>query len=173
MLGLKPLNGDKLFSTIILIRLMVGAIFLSEGIQKFLFPSVRGVGRFIKIGLPTPEILGYLVASFEVICGTLILIGLITRIAAIPLIITMLVALASTKFPILLNEGFWSMAHAARTDFSMLLGSLFLFLNGGGKYSLDDYRTSAIPNPGSRNPDLTSHIGHRVSGIPYPNFIFA
>ena len=153
MIGLKPLIGEKYSSTIILIRLMVGAVFLSEGIQKFLFPAVRGAGRFIKIGLPIPEFLSYVVASFEVVCGILILLGLITRIAAIPLIITMLVAIASTKFPILLNEGFWSMAHAARTDFSMLLGSLFLFFNGGGKYSLDEYRTSRIPYPPSKITD--------------------
>lgn len=147
MIGLKPSIAEKFSSTIILIRLMVGAVFLSEGLQKFLYPSIRGVGRFIKIGLPAPEILGYLVASFEIICGTLILVGLVTSIAAIPLIVIMLVAIASTKIPILLNDGFWQMAHAARTDFSMLLGSVFLFLNGGGKYSLDEYTTSRIPHP--------------------------
>jgi uncharacterized membrane protein YphA (DoxX/SURF4 family) len=139
MMGLKPLIGEKFSPTIILIRLMVGVVFLSEGIQKFLFPTVRGVGRFIKIGLPAPEFLAYLVGSFEIICGTLILIGLVTSIAAIPLIIIMLVAIVSTKIPILIDDGFWQMAHAARTDFSMLLGSLFLMLNGGGNYSLDEY----------------------------------
>lgn len=39
----------------ILIRLMVGGVFLSEGIQKFLFPEALGVGRFVKIGIPYPE----------------------------------------------------------------------------------------------------------------------
>ena len=139
MIRLKLLTAEKCSSTMILIRLMVGAVFLSEGIQKFLFPAVRGAGRFIKIGLPAPEFLSYFVASFEVMCGILILIGLITRLAAMPLMITMLVAIVSTKFPVLINEGFWPMAHATRTDFSMLLGSLFLLLNGGGKYSLDGY----------------------------------
>jgi uncharacterized membrane protein YphA (DoxX/SURF4 family) len=139
MMMLRPVIGEKFFSTIILIRLMVGTVFLSEGIQKFLFPSVRGVGRFIKIGLPAPEFLSYLVASFEVLCGTFILLGLATTLAALPLMVIMLVAIGSTKIPILLNESFWQMAHATRTDFSMLLGSLFLVLNGGGKYSLDKY----------------------------------
>jgi uncharacterized membrane protein YphA (DoxX/SURF4 family) len=149
----KPLIEGKFSSTIILIRLMVGSIFISEGIQKFLDPQIRGAGRFIKIDLPAPEFLSYFVASFEVLCGILVLIGLVTSIAAIPLMIIMLVAIGSTKFPILLNDGFWQMAHAARTDFSMLMGSLFLFLNGGGKYSFDDYRASRIPNPRSRIPD--------------------
>lgn len=133
-------NDSKLYSlSIFLIRLMVGTVFLSEGIQKFLYPGVRGVGRFIKIGLPAPEFLGYFVASFEVLCGALILLGLFTRYAAVPLIIIMLTAIASTKIPILLNEGFWEMAHAARTDWSMLLGSIFLFIVGAGKYSWDNY----------------------------------
>jgi uncharacterized membrane protein YphA (DoxX/SURF4 family) len=100
----------------LLIRLMVGTVFLSEGIQKFLFPDALGVGRFIKIGLPAPEFLGYFVGSFEVLCGILLLIGLFTRYAAVPLIIIMLVAIGSTKIPILIKDGFWKMAHEARTD---------------------------------------------------------
>ena len=131
--------GEKFSSTIILIRVMVGAVFLSEGIQKFLFPAMRGTGRFIKIGLPIPEILSYVVGSFEMICGLFLLIGYITSIAAVPLIIIILVAIISTKIPILIQDGFWQMAHEARTDFSMLLGGLFIFLNGGGKYSFDSY----------------------------------
>ena len=124
---------------IIIIRIMVGFVFISEGIQKFLYPEIRGVGRFIKIGIPYPEFFGYFVPTFEIICGVLILIGLFTRLASIPLIIIMLTAIISSKIPILLNEGFWEMAHAARTDWSMLLGSVFLLIVGAGKYSLDNY----------------------------------
>src|SRR4051812_25081863 len=122
---------------VILIRLAVGCVFLSEGIQKFLFPGEIGAGRFAKIGLPAPEFLGPFVGTFEIICGILVLIGLLTRIAAIPLIIIMLVAISSTKIPILLDKGFWSMAHEARTDFAMLLSSIFLLIQGAGRYSLD------------------------------------
>jgi putative oxidoreductase len=129
---------------ILIIRFMVGAVFLSEGIQKFLYPEIRGTGRFIKIGLPAPEFFGYFVPAFEVLCGILILTGLFTRIAAIPLIIIMLVAIISTKIPILLNEGFWEMAHAARTDYSMLLGSIFLLIIGAGKYSADYFTSRKI-----------------------------
>ena len=122
----KPFPADSSSLSIFFIRLMVGSVFLSEGLQKFLFPAVRGAGRFLKIGLPAPEFLGYFVSSFEVICGILILLGLFTRYAAVPLIVIMLVAIGSTKIPILINNGFWEMAHAARTDWAMLLGSLFL-----------------------------------------------
>ena len=133
-----PPPPERLVSAIILIRLMVGAVFLSEGIQKFLFPAARGAGRFLKIGLPAPEFLGYFVGSFEAVCGALILLGLFTRFASIPLFIIMLVAIATTKIPILIESGLFQMAHDARTDWSMLLGSLFLLVCGGGKWSVEN-----------------------------------
>lgn len=123
--------------TIIIIRLIVGAVFLSEGIQKFLFPDTLGTGRFAKIGLPAPEFLGSFVGFFEILCGTLLLIGLFTRLASIPIIIIMLVAMATTKAEILQNEGFWEMLHSSRTDWAMLLGVFFLLIEGAGKWSFD------------------------------------
>ena len=132
-------------------RLSVGAVFLSEGMQKFLFADAQGAGRFAKIGIPAPDIMGPFVGCVEIVCGALLLIGLLTRLAAIPLMIDISVAIISTKVPILLGHGFWrfslpklasygfwSMAHEARTDFCMLLGSLFLLVVGAGKkWSLD------------------------------------
>lgn len=124
-------------STTILIRLMVGAVFLSEGIQKFLFPDKLGAGRFAKIGLPNPDFLGPFVGSFEISCGSLVLIGLLTRLASIPLIIIMLVAIVTTKAEVLANDGFWEMMHGSRTDWAMLLGGIFLLVTGGGRWSFD------------------------------------
>lgn len=126
-------------NTIAIIRLMVGAVFLSEGIQKFLYPALRGAGRFESIGLPIPELLGYFVGSFEIVCGGLILLGLLTRLSSIPLITIMSIAIITTKIPIAQQKGFWQMAHAARTDYAMLLGSLFLLIKGSGNWSLDRY----------------------------------
>ena len=136
--------------SVILIRLVVGGIFLSEGVQKFLYPAENGAGRFAKIGIPSPDVMGPFVGVVEIVCGALILIGFLTRLAAIPLIINMLVAILSTKIPILLGQGFWGfslrnlpyygfwgMAHEARTDFSMLLGSVFLLIVGAGALSID------------------------------------
>ena len=122
---------------VLLIRLMVGSVFLSEGIQKFLFPNQLGVGRFLKIGLPSPEVLAPFVGGVEVVGGTLVLLGLLTRLAAVPLLGVMSVALVSTKWPILVASGFWALAHEARTDWSMTLGALFLLIVGGGRWSLD------------------------------------
>ena len=122
----------------VLIRLIVGAVFLSEGIQKFSFPEAQGVGRFTKIGIPEPEIMAPFVAVFEIGCGTLLIVGLLTRLASIPLIVVMLVAISTTKIPIHLDKGaFWNMAHEARTDWAMLLGSNFLLFVGAGPWSLD------------------------------------
>jgi putative oxidoreductase len=136
--------------SVLLIRLAVGAVFLSEGIQKFLFPNDLGVGRFIKIGIPAPEIMAPFVGVVETICGALIILGLLTRLASIPLIVDMCGALISTKLPVLLGHGFWrfslgklptygfwSMAHEARVDFAMLLGSTFLLIVGAGAWSVD------------------------------------
>ncbi len=146
---------ERIFTTsapasVILIRLVVGAVFLSEGVQKFLFPGENGVGRFAKIGIPAPEVMAPFVGVVEIVCGALVLLGLLTRLAAIPLIIDMLVAILSTKIPILLGHGFWGfslrnlpfygfwgMAYEARTDFAMLLGSIFLLIVGAGAWSLD------------------------------------
>ena len=145
-------------AAVILIRLTVGGVFLSEGVQKFLFSDENGVGRFVKIGIPSPEIMAPFVGIVEVVCGALILFGFLTRLAAIPLIIDMLVAILSTKIPILLGHGFWGfslrnvpyygfwgMAHEARTDFAMLLGSIFLLIVGAGVMSIDS-RLAALPS---------------------------
>lgn len=91
----------------ILIRFVVGPVFLSEGIQKFLYPDENGIGRFAKIGIPFPEFTGPFVGVVEIVCGAMIIFGLLTRLAVIPLIINMLVAILSTKIPILLGYGFW------------------------------------------------------------------
>ena len=121
----------------ILVRLLVGlVVFFPEGIQKLIFPEILGVGRFAHIGIPYPDIMGPFVGTVETICGGLIVLGLFTRLAAIPLI------LLGHDFwifhpPKLPRYGFWSMAHEARADFCMLLGSLYLLIEGGGRWSLD------------------------------------
>ena len=147
---LQTLTRTKAPAAVILIRLVVGGVFLTEGIQKFLYPGEVGTGRFAKIVIPNADVMAPFVGVVEIICGVLILLGLLTRLAAIPLIIDMLVAIVSTKIPILLGHGFWGFglrnlpyygfwgfAHEARTDFAMLLGSLFLLIVGAGAWSLD------------------------------------
>ena len=122
---------------VILIRLMVGWVFLSEGIQKFLFPATLGAGRFTQIGIPDPKILAPFVGVVEILFGALLVFGLLTRLATIPLLIVISVAIWTTKIPLLMKQGFWPMAHEARTDFCMVFGLIFLLIVGAGRLSLD------------------------------------
>jgi len=134
----------------LLIRLVVGAVFVSEGIQKFLFSEEVGAGRFAKIGISNPEWVALLVGTVEILCGSLVILGLFTRLAAVPLIAVMLVAIVSTKIPILLGTefmsfsvrkvsyyGFWGFMHESRTDLAMLFSSIFLLIVGAGRISVD------------------------------------
>ena len=125
------------FSGNILIRLLVGLVFLSEGIQKFLFPAADGAGRFAKLGIPHPQFFGPFVGATEIICGILLLIDLYTRLAAGPLLIVILVAIYTTKVVTFGQKGFWATAHDGRADFCMLIGLIFLLIYGAGKYSAD------------------------------------
>jgi putative oxidoreductase len=134
----------------LLIRIVVGAVFVSEGIQKFLEPASRGAGRFERIGIPWPELMGPFVGATEIVCGALLLIGFLTRLAALPILGIMATAIVTTKIPILLGRGFWglalrdlssygfwSMAHESRTDFAMFGCSAFLLIVGAGRWSVD------------------------------------
>jgi putative oxidoreductase len=122
---------------LLLVRILVGWVFVSEGIQKFVFPAQLGVGRFEKIGIPSPHVMAPFVGSVEIVCGSLLLIGLFTRVAVVPLLGVILVAIATTKLPMIAKTGMWSMLHEARADFSMLLGLVFLLITGAGTLSLD------------------------------------
>jgi len=117
----------------LLVRLVVGIIFLTEGIQKYLFPELLGTGRFLKIGFSDPAFWAYFTGTFEIICGALIILGLLIRLASIPPFIIMLVAFVTTKWPILMDKGFWPFAHEYRTDFAMTLLLVYLFLYGAVK----------------------------------------
>lgn len=121
----------------LLLRGALGAIFLSEGIQKFLAPAELGVGRFAKIGIPWPEILAPFVGAVEIIGGALLLAGLLTRAVAMPLLVNMLVAITSTKLVILRRDGLWKAMHEARTDLLMIFCLLFLIAAGAGPLSVD------------------------------------
>jgi putative oxidoreductase len=150
MKGVWRLNRTEAPASVVLIRFVVGLVFLTEGVQKFLYPDELGVGRFLKIGIPAPQVMGPFVGGVEIVCGGLLILGLLTRLAAIPLILNISTAIVSTKLPMLLGRGFWgfalakaprygflSMMHEARTDFSMLLGLLFLLIVGAGAWSVD------------------------------------
>jgi len=129
---------------IILIRVIVGVVFLTEGILKFMQPGELGAGRFAHIGLPLPDLLAPLVAVVEIVSGTALLLGLYAGDAALALLVVILVAIITTKIPILLGHplgrfeparlnhyGFLSFLHEARTDLSMLFGCAAILIDSG------------------------------------------
>ena len=125
-------------ASVIFIRLAVGLIFFTQGILKYIDPHM-GILRFAKIGFPYPNFTTHFVGTFEIACGFLVLIGLLTRLASLPLLIVILTAIATTKIPELSRpgQGFWFMVSDARTDFAMTLSLIFLIGVGGGSWSLD------------------------------------
>ena len=170
MTSLRNIAATKAPAEVVLIRALVGWVFLSEGIGKFLYPTEQAAGRFEKIPMvPAPHLMGPFVGGVEIVFGALILIGFLTRIAAIPLLIDISVAIFSTKIPILWGRSYglpklghynlWGMLHEARTDFSMWLGLLFLLIVGGGSWSVDaKYAkdTSAHQSSASQSSTRTS-----------------
>lgn len=151
-MNIRWLLATRAEASTLLIRLSIGlVVFVPEGVQKLMFPDVLGAGRFARIGIPFPDVMGPFVGAVEIVCGVLIMIGLCTRLAAVPLLIVMIVAIISTKLPILIGHdlgpfhlaadmkrfGFWSAQHEARADLTMLLGCAYLLLAGSGKWSVD------------------------------------
>ncbi len=146
--------------SLLLVRLLVGlVVFVPEGVQKLLFPEILGAGRFAHIGIPYPNVMGPFVGWVEIVCGALLIMGLLTRVASVPLISVMVVAILSTKIPILLGHDFWifhvsklprygtwSALHEARLDLAMLLALLYLLIEGAGTWSLDAVLSQRIPS---------------------------
>lgn len=154
-------HGANTPTAAIAVRLGVGGVFFLEGVKKFLFPADWGVGRFIKIGIPAPHVMAPFVGTVEVVCGALLILGLVTRLAAVPLLIDISVAILSTKIPLLLAKGFWPMEAEARTDYAMFTGLLFLLIAGGGRWSIDAWRSrSSKGMPGSPQPRSPDRVGN-------------
>lgn len=139
----------------IFIRLSLAGVFIFEGLQKLTHADELGAGRFASIGIPAPELMGPFVGGVELIAGLLFLIGFLSRVAAVPIIVIMIVAIVSTKIPILLGREWWlfslrdldrygllSFTHETRTDWAMMMGAIFLLFSGSGRWSLDATRWS-------------------------------
>jgi putative oxidoreductase len=143
---LRPSIGQPMRATL-LVRLAVGGVFVASGLVKLLFEN-QGAGRFAKIGLPAPAALATFVSVTETVCGAMIVAGLLVRIASLPLMIDMAVALVTTKLPLLFGAGpepvsampkvgFWAFAYQARLDLAMFVACGFLVAAGAGLSSLD------------------------------------
>lgn len=144
-LPLDQLTATRASGAVVLIRLYVGLIFAGEGVLKFLRPDTLGPGRFAKSGIPSATFLAYGDGTFEIICGAMILAGILVRLAVLPMIVDMIGALTITKVPLLWHGaplyptegGFWDFFHEGRLEVAMLCGSIFLLIVGAGGVSLD------------------------------------
>ena len=140
-----PTDGPR---SILLLRLMAGGVFLWEGILKFVYTN-QGVGRFAKLGFP--DGVAQLVASYEIVGGLALIVGIATRWAAVPFIFEMLVAVATTKIALYLGTsplalppsppqiGIWAVLHEIRSEYAQMLTAMFLALNGPGRWSIDEW----------------------------------
>ena len=121
----------------IFLRIIVGSIFIFEGILKYKQLEWLGPGRFTEIGFHHAYFWAYFTGAFEIICGSLVLFGLFTRIAAVPLLIIMIVAFFTVKMPLIWSQGFWTFIHDDTTEFSLTILLVLLLWYGGGKWSFD------------------------------------
>lgn len=140
-----PLDAPK---ATILLRMMAGGVFFWEGLLKFAYVN-QGVGRFTKLGMPSPELLAPAIAYLEIGGGLLLIFGLATRWIAVPFIIEMIVAILSTKIglylgtsplplpPAMPKVGMWAVLHEIRSDYAQIMTCGYLLIAGPGPWSLD------------------------------------
>jgi uncharacterized membrane protein YphA (DoxX/SURF4 family) len=150
---------------------MAGGVFFWEGILKFVYVN-QGVGRFTKLGIPFPQYTATFIGCLEIVGGMLLLSGLLTRLIAIPFVIEMIVAILTTKISLYLGTsplplppappkvGFWAVLHEGRSDYAQILTSMFLLINGPGKWSLD-----ALLLRRSKSASSQSEKANRVRGL--------
>jgi len=158
-----PVTGPK---AAILIRWMAGGVFLWEGILKFVYRN-QGVGRFTRIGIPAPHVTAVFIGLLEIVGGILLMTGLLTRLIALPFVIEMLVAMASTKIALYLGTsplplppapptvGIWAVLHEIRSDYAQIMSVLFLGIAGPGPWSLDAVLA------GRKRASVTATVDHR------------
>jgi putative oxidoreductase len=140
-----PVDGP---AAIVWLRLMTGGVFFWEGLLKFVYPN-QGVGRFTKLGIPFPVFSAHAIATFEIVGGALLMLGLFTRLVSTTFILEMIVAILTTKISLFLGTsplplppsppqvGFWAVLHEIRSDYAQLLTCVFYCAAGPGVLSLD------------------------------------
>jgi len=142
-MNLSTLTKTRPDAALLLIRLMVGVVFVFHGSQKafgaFGGPGIEGfAGWLASLGFPLPTLNAYLAAGAELLGGIALLTGVGLRLIALPLVFTMLVAAVSAHW------GSFS-AQANGMEYPLTLAAVVagLGLAGPGRYSLSAF----LPTP--------------------------
>ncbi len=124
---------DRLYFLAPLIgRLSVGLLFLSTGWGK-VHDLEKVTKFFVTLGIPAPGLNAVVVGYSELICGALLVVGLFTRLATVPLIVSMVVAILTAKLADI--HGVFDLVGA--DEFTYLCVLVMIALIGPGKLSLD------------------------------------
>lgn len=129
----------------ILIRVIVAVVFITEGILKLAYPAEYGAGRFAHIGLPYPHVLGPFVGAVEIVAGAAVLANFYAGDAALFLLAVIITAIITTKIPILMGRplgpfvpaknvtryGVLGFLHESRTDLAMLFSLIAIAIDSG------------------------------------------
>ena len=114
-------------------RLSVGLLFLSTGWGK-VHSLDKVTAFFVKLGIPAPGLNAVVVGYSELICGALLIVGLFTRLATLPLLVSMVVAILTAKLPDI--HGLFDLVGA--DEFTYLCVLVMLLIMGPGLLSLDE-----------------------------------
>ena len=131
---LGPASPRQLGLGIALVRIITGVIFIAHGYVKFFVMGIAGTtGFFSQIGVPAPSLMAPFVATLEVAGGIALVIGLLTRLAALGLAINMLVAIVLVR----LKGGFFA-PNGAEFEILLCVACVALVVAGAGALSVDD-----------------------------------
>lgn len=132
----------------LILRLILGGIMLVHGWQKLQGgPAAFGRGALAGLGVPAPVLMGYVVTFTELIGGALLIVGLLSRLAALALTINLTVAIALVKVNVglIAPEG---KGAGAELDLALIAGFLAILVMGPGPTSLDTaFRLEKVREP--------------------------
>ena len=141
---------------ITVLRIVIGFVFLMHGWQKFFQYGLDGVaGVFAQLGIPFPYFSAILAATAEGVGGLLLLLGLGTRFAAVPLAFTMLVAWLTA------HRGGFFLPAGGEYAITLLGATVALLLTGPGKLALDN-----LVNPLERANEADERHEPRLGATP-------
>ena len=129
----------------ILIRVIVAVVFITEGVLQLAYSSEYGAGRFARIGIMYPHVMGPLVGVVEIVAGAAVLANFYAGDAAIFLLAVIITAIITTKIPVLIGRplgpfalpknvtryGVLGFLHESRTDLAMLFSLAAIAIDSG------------------------------------------